>query len=114
VPSLNPLAPTSWGGGLGAWGVGRGVLGAWGVADVERGEPRFPGCGTELNFGVTFEHEDGSAIARCTSWGEINACKSAARHAAKCAESIRIRSVAWRSLGADGPARRSGSVSLAR
>src|SRR5271165_3568463 len=31
APSLNPLAPTSW--GVGAWSVGRGGLGAWGVAE---------------------------------------------------------------------------------
>src|SRR5271157_690322 len=58
--------------------------------------------GTDQGFGVSLEHEDGdTGGGRAMCW-EISAYTSAARHAAKCAESGRTRYVAWPSMAQTG------------
>ena len=54
----------------------------------------YPAGGTDQGFGVSLEHEDGdTGGGRGRCW-EMSAYTSAARHAAKCAESGRTRNVA--------------------
>src|SRR5271166_1430859 len=50
--------------------------------------------GTDQGFGVSLEHEDGDTRGGRGRCWEMSAYTSAARHAAKCAESGRTRNVA--------------------
>ena len=54
----------------------------------------FPWSGTDQGFGVSLEHEDGDTRGGRGRCWEMSASTSAARHAAKCAESGRTRNVA--------------------
>jgi hypothetical protein len=54
--------------------------------------------GTDQRNGVNFDQHDGSAAGACMSYDMIGACAHVARHAAKSAESKRVRNLAWPSL----------------
>src|SRR5271157_2060647 len=55
---------------------------------------RISTVGTDQGFGVSLEHEDGDTRGGRGRCWEMSAYTSAARHAAKCAESGRTRNVA--------------------
>ena len=54
--------------------------------------------GTDHRNGVSFDHQDGSALGGWAGYDVIGAYADVARHVAKNAESKRPRSMAWPSL----------------
>ncbi len=62
---------------------------------VVAGEPLI---GTDRRNGVSFDHEDGSALGGWAGYDVLDAYAGVARHVAKNAESERTGSMSWPSL----------------
>ena len=68
-------------------------------------------AGTDLNLGASFDRESSATGSGRTVSAELSAYRHSAQHAVKCAEEPPTRIVSWQSQVADGPTRRSNSVS---
>jgi hypothetical protein len=73
--------------------------------------PRFTTIGTDRKPGASFDRESSATATGRAVSAELSAYQHPAQHAVKCAEEPPTRIVSWQSQGADGPTRRSSSVS---